>query len=113
MQTQRFPAGETIVRKGDVPESFYVITRGEVVVTGARQGGQEVELATLSSGDYFGEIGLVSHVPRTASVRARTAVELLALDREIFRKMMESSEGTAEDLAEVVRRRLWKGRAHA
>jgi len=44
--------------------------------------------------------------PRIATVAAKTPLEVLALDRETFRSVTESSEGTAEDLAEVVRSRL-------
>lgn len=113
LRTQRFTVGETILRKGEVPESFYIITKGEVVVTDEDQAGRAVELATLSPGEYFGEIGQLSHVPRTASARAKTAVELLVLDREAFRKMVESSDVTAEELAGVVGRRLRTSRVHA
>lgn len=106
LRTRRCAAGETILRQGDLPDRFYIITRGEVTVSRRGQSGEEVELATLSAGQYFGEIGLLSHVPRTASVRARTAVELLVLDREAFKKIVESSGATAHDLAAVVSRRL-------
>ncbi len=104
--TLRFPAGETIVRQGEAPDKFYIISKGEVVVTGTGKSGQEVEISTLSCGQYFGEIGLLSETARTASIRAKTAVELLVLDRETFRELAKSSDITAGELAETVRRRL-------
>ncbi len=105
LQTMRFAADETIVRQGDASDRFYIITKGEVSVTRRDQSG-DVELATLTPGQYFGEIGLLSGTPRSASIRAKTAVELLAVDRNTFRMLAESSSATAEDLAEVARQRL-------
>jgi hypothetical protein len=106
LQTLSFREGETVLRQGDVADRFYIITRGEVSVTRQMQEGREVEAATLGPGQFFGEIGLLAHMPRTATVRARTALELLALDREAFRRLVESSEATAEEFAKVVRQRL-------
>ncbi len=106
LQTLRFAAGEQIIRQGDVPDRFYIVSKGEVVVKRRDQSAREIELTTMSAGQYFGEIGLLSLAPRTASVYAKTPVELLALGRELFNKLMVSSESTAQDLAEVARRRL-------
>ncbi len=97
----RFAAGEQILRQGDLPDRFYIVTKGEAVVRRQDEPGQERELATLSPGQYFGEIGLLSLVPRTASVYAKTPVELLALDR-----VVANSGTTAEEVAKVARHRL-------
>ena len=71
--------GEPIIREGEVGDRFYVIGSGEVEVT-ERGRFRRTEFA----GDCFGEIALLRDVPRTATVVARTDVELLALDREEF-----------------------------
>jgi hypothetical protein len=102
LQIVRCAAGETILRQGDRPDRFYIVARGEVAVTRRGESGQEVEVSVLSAGQYFGEIGLFSGAPRTVSVRARTSVELLVLDRETFQKLIESSGTTAHELAEAV-----------
>jgi hypothetical protein len=105
-ESLRFAAGTPVVRQGDTADRFYIITQGEVTVTRQDQAGKEVRVATLGPGQFFGEIGLLANTPRTATVAARTPIEVLALDRETFRSVAESSEATAEDLAVVVRERL-------
>jgi hypothetical protein len=79
--TQRVEAaaGEAIIREGDPGDLFYVIESGGVEVT--KQGRH---VATLGSGDYFGEIALLRNVPRTATVTARSDTVLQALDSATF-----------------------------
>jgi hypothetical protein len=105
-ESLQFPAGTAVVRQGDTADRFYIITRGEVTVTRQDHAGKDVQVATLGPGQFFGEIGLLTDAPRSATVAARTPIEVLALDRETFRTVTESSEATAEDLAEVARERL-------
>ncbi|MGH2396324.1 MAG: cyclic nucleotide-binding domain-containing protein [bacterium] len=106
LRTMRFAAGETIFRQGDVSDGFYIVTNGAVGVTRQEPSGREVEVATLTPGQYFGETGVLSDARGSASVRAKTPVELLAVDRHTFRTLVENSRATAEELAGVARRRL-------
>jgi CRP-like cAMP-binding protein len=74
------PAGEVIVRQGDSGDDrFYVIRTGNA---DAIADGSVIE--TMGPGEGFGEIALLRETLRTATVRARTRLELLTLDRRQF-----------------------------
>ena len=97
----RVGAGEAIVRQGEPGDRFYVVAAGEVEVAidgraQARQG----------PGEHFGEIALLRDVPRTATVTARTAAELFALERDDFLAAVTGHSGSAEAAEAVVGARL-------
>jgi MFS family permease len=100
--------GEEVIRQGAVGDRFYVIESGEVEVFedgvfARRQG----------AGDFFGEIALIRDVPRTATVRAVTDLELLALERELFIAAVTGHAPSAEAADAVIDRRLDSVRAGA
>jgi MFS family permease len=88
-------AGDVVIREGDPGDLFYAIESGEVEVT---KDGRHV--ATLGSGDYFGEIALLRDVPRTATVIARSDTVLQALDRGTFVPAV-TGQGDFEEAADV------------
>jgi len=69
--------GEVVVRAGDTGDRFYIVDSGELEITNGAD-------ARAHRGDFFGEIALLRDVPRTATVRAVSASELFALDRDDF-----------------------------
>ena len=79
LERAHVPAGQTVFEQGDAGDRFYVIAAGEADVF--RDGS---DYHTLGSGDSFGEIALLRDVPRTAEVRARTPLDLYALERDVF-----------------------------
>ena len=73
--------GEVIVREGDPGASMFIVSTGEVRAT-VLQDGQQVPVATMRDGDFFGEMAVLSGEPRTATVTAVKSTELLELSRE-------------------------------
>jgi predicted MFS family arabinose efflux permease len=94
-------ANAEIVREGDEGDLFYVITSGEVEVV---QGGHHV--ATLGQHDYFGEIALLRDVPRVATCRAQTDVELYTLERRRFVSAVSGHTASAAEAESVTEERL-------
>ena len=67
-----FPAGTAILREGDAADALYVLLDGtaEVTAHGEAAARGERTLRTMTAGSYFGEIGLLEGIPRTATVTA-------------------------------------------
>ena len=79
-----FDAGATIVRQGDIADSFYIIEEGTVKCTQIKGTGREVDLLNLQTGDYFGEMALMLHDKRHANCTAVGKVKCFVLSREKF-----------------------------
>lgn len=81
--TQEFEAGQVVFEKGDRGDKLYLILGGSVeVYDGARP------IATLSRGDMFGEMALISREPRSAGVRARETSSALVLSNDAIWNVM-------------------------
>ena len=93
--------GITIVRKGDAADEMYLICRGEVEVIDAA--GKVI--STLKDGDFFGEIGLIMSIPRTATVRTKTLCDLFVLHRSDFVHILNDHPQFAETITKVARER--------
>jgi ATP-binding cassette subfamily B protein len=81
MRREDVPAGQAPVVEGEEGERFYVVLSGMFSVS--KQGGLGLR-AVLRPGDYFGEVALAMHIPRTASVRAMTPATVASCDRATF-----------------------------
>ena len=80
---EAIPPGEVVVEEGEIGDAFYAVASGQVEVV---QDGSRIR--TLGPGSFFGEVALLLDVPRTATVRALTAVRAFRLDREGFDRLV-------------------------
>ncbi|HMK37747.1 MAG TPA: cyclic nucleotide-binding domain-containing protein [Bacteroidota bacterium] len=85
MQPVVYTPGDLVFGAGEPGEDMYFISRGHCEVTSAD--GRTI-VATLREGDFFGEIALLEHRPRSASVRAATYCDLYRLDKESFERVI-------------------------
>ena len=98
--------GDYIFRQGDPGGCFYVIEKGEVEVLQSTNGAESAKpLRVLSPGDFFGEIALIQSQPRSASVRARTPVQVVVMGRQVFTQLSRSLAPLRKILAEAVKQR--------
>lgn len=84
---ERHPAGALLVGQGEAGDRFYVIVSGEAAV--ARDG---VVVKTYRGGDFFGETALITGQPRSADVRARTDLDVLAVDKNDFLAFLRGTD---------------------
>ena len=70
--------------QGDSGEYFYIIKEGTAICSQVDADGNDKTVATLNSGNYFGEIALLTTKPRQATVKAKGNLTVLAIDRATF-----------------------------
>jgi CRP/FNR family transcriptional regulator, cyclic AMP receptor protein len=95
------PAGKEMATEGDRGREFFVLLEGEADVT---KGGKRIN--TMKKGDFFGEIALVTKMPRTASVTATTDVEVLVITERDFGALLKRSPEVGREVAEALAERV-------
>ena len=93
--------GRTLIKQGDRGREFFTLLEGEATVA---QGGKT--LRTLRDGDFFGEIALVTDVPRTSTVTTTSAVRLLVLTKRDFQRLMREQPSIQRKVLEALAQRL-------
>lgn len=103
--TRSLAAGDVLVHQGDLGDTLYVVRSGELSVW-VRHGVEETRVRRVGPGDVVGETHLLMGGRRTATVRAETAVETLALPRQAFDEVLESDPQLRSSVAAMVADRL-------
>lgn len=102
-----FPRGTVIIREDDTDAALYIILKGQVSVTKRGPAGQDdLKLATLDEGDFFGEMALLDGAPRSASVTALTPTECLLLTRWVFYTTLRSDPEIAVAMLPTLSKRV-------
>jgi small-conductance mechanosensitive channel/CRP-like cAMP-binding protein len=99
-----FAVGEAIIRQGDPGDSLYVIKQGEVAIRVAVDG-QTREVAKLKTGDFFGEMSLMTGEPRRATVAALGDVICYVVDHAAFQRIIETRPEIVEQVSQALARR--------
>ena len=113
LQSRQYAPGEMILQKGGQVDNFYMVTAGQVEVLLQRPKKDDYTLATLSPGEFFGEVELIHGGDSIASVRASEegAVRLSVLPHKDFTEMLKGSPLTEDALCKIVQARLAENRA--
>jgi small-conductance mechanosensitive channel/CRP-like cAMP-binding protein len=104
---QEFAPGEAVVREGDASRALFVIARGGAVV---QRGGQEI--ARVGAGEVFGEMAFLSGEPRTATVRADSALAVVEVDSQALGALLFHQNELAVELADRMAVRQQELAAH-
>src|SRR5690349_23841022 len=83
-----FPKGVRVFHEGDDSDACYIVRAGDLRVTREHSDGRAIALATLSAGDFFGELAMLDGGNRSASVETVSEVELLAVPAADMRRVI-------------------------
>ncbi len=97
--------GEFLMREGEPGDACYVVLDGEFEVT-KRSGQQEVVIATRGAGEVLGEMSLLDHSPRFASVRALQETHVVMVTHDAFHQLLANSPTAATTMLHTVTSRL-------
>lgn len=100
-----YEKGETVFSKGRKGDAFYIVYQGSVEVRLPRWLVLSKTIATLRSGDFFGEIALISDEPRTATIVAAEPTLLFTLLADDFKFVLQENPGAAEEMKRIGARR--------
>jgi CRP/FNR family transcriptional regulator, cyclic AMP receptor protein len=101
MKERRFEQGETLTVEGRGGVGFFVIEEGE-----ARVSVHDEDRGKLGSGDYFGEIALISEGSRTATITAETPVKAWGMTMWDFRPLVESNAQMSWKMLQAMAKQL-------
>jgi putative ABC transport system ATP-binding protein len=96
--TVRLEAGEVLFEQGTMGGLIYVVSEGKLEIVRELAGGGEEVLKVVTTGDYFGEIGPLFHLPRSATVRACSDASVVGYTVQAFRERLGA--GGVRDLIE-------------
>jgi putative ABC transport system ATP-binding protein len=101
-ETVQLEAGAVLFEEGTMGDLIYVVAEGELEIVRELASGGEELLKVATPGDYFGEIGVLFHMPRSATVRARTDASAIGYTVQAFRERL----GTTGPRAVIEHREL-------
>lgn len=102
---QEFAKGERVVYQGDEDDALYLIREGHAVVSVMGAYGTEQEVARLSTGDFFGEMALLTGEPRAANVTAVDDLQTIVIYKSAMQNLFRERPTLAEAIAVVVDKR--------
>lgn len=104
-RVKQYLKGEIIFQEGQPSEHFYILQKGEVEVS-IKRNEKRFIINTLGPGDFFGEMGLLSNEPRSASCKAITFVEVVRVGNEDFKNLLKNSHPLNGKIINLLLRRL-------
>jgi CRP-like cAMP-binding protein len=102
----RVEPGELLVEEGTEGDAVYVMLCGWAHVVRRTKSGEEQTLRRLAPGSVVGEVALVTHAPRVASVRSDTGLMALKLSRQVVEELAAKEPTLADQLVEFCRQRM-------
>jgi small-conductance mechanosensitive channel/CRP-like cAMP-binding protein len=104
MQRKDYKPGDVIAWAGTVLEALCIVSYG-VLVGSVEENGRMIEVTRLSSGDYFGEVGLLTGEPLNGEITALTRVVINEISKDALFPLLKARPSMTEELSESLARR--------
>ncbi len=103
-----YPANYNLFKEGDIGDALYIIQKGQVQIFHAPKEAGELEklVAEINTGGFFGEMALVTEVPRNASAKTTVESEIFILSKDDFKRLLDTNTALAEQISATVIARL-------
>ncbi|MBR9980350.1 MAG: cyclic nucleotide-binding domain-containing protein [Desulfatitalea sp.] len=105
-ETTEFPENETVIREGEPGEEVFLIISGTVSVSKQGDGGNQIQLDTMTEGDYFGEMALFEEMARSATIRTTAPSRFLILHKLAFTELVREYPRIALQICTALSQRL-------
>jgi len=99
-----YKKGSRIIKQGDPGDSFFIVDRGEIDILD--ENNSSARIATLKSGDVFGEMAIITGAPRTATAVAATDTDIWLISKGNFEVLLRKSPKLAEPFKNLVKDRI-------
>ena len=87
MEVRELSGGDVLVREGDTDHALHLLVHGNLDVSKAGAGGEDIHLHTMQQGELAGAMGFVDGIPRSATLRAKSQTLVYSLQREAFERL--------------------------
>lgn len=101
-QVRLYARNDLIVKQGEEGSSMFIILKGGIKVLIKTDSNRAIKVAEKSTGEFFGEMSLLTGEPRTASIRAMDDCEVLVIDKESFSTLIISDKKILAEFVEVL-----------
>ncbi len=102
---QHFAAGEKVIRQGQMGNELYIIVAGQALMTRRDESGEDVELLSLRSGEFFGEMSLFSGEPSTVTIAASNDLEVMNISATVVNQMIDRQPSFAREIGQIIESR--------
>lgn len=106
MDKTRFKAGERLITRGEKGDKLFIIQEGTCIVI-IEKDGKALPIVSLKSGDFAGEMALITGEPRTAHVDAETDVVVLEISREKFDAVCDKHPAMRKVLSKIIQENIY------
>ena len=99
--------GQAVIKEGETGDSMFIIKKGQARVT-STMFEKTYELATLGGGNFFGEVGFLTGMPRTATVASKGGLSIMEINKALMQELIESNPKVLQKLVELSHSRTQK-----